>query len=106
MFEFEYVEENPQYEVWLLGFDKEGNANDYECFLVDFEDLDDAVAYAHELFDMGNAKGGSKKLREIFNIPANVDSVEVRVEEVVQDKDDEDCISNQGTPFAGIIFLR
>lgn len=97
--------ESLQYEVWLLGFNKDGEVDDYDDCLIEFEDEEDALAYAEELYEMGIAKGGAKKLRETFNIPSETASIEIRVEAVNPNEDDEDCVTSQYTSYSEIIDL-
>lgn len=103
--DFDDDEEILQYEVWFLGFNKDGEVNDYSDFIEDFEDEEDAIAYAKELYEMGIAKGGAKKLREIFNIPPETASIEIRVEAVTPDEDDENSVTSQYISYSEIIDL-
>lgn len=83
-----------RYEVWLLGYDADDNITDYECLLGSYDDPDEAVVKAQQVFMLEDLPS---------DIPEEVAYVELLVETVI-DLDGES--RNDGTLFSEHIIVR
>ena len=84
----------PVYQVWVLGYDKEGYITDYEALLGEYDDPELAIKCAKEAVLDGCS---------LLQVTDDVANLLVQVETVVEVEDGE--LANVGTIFEDGIIL-
>lgn len=83
------------YQVWCLGYDKDQNITDWDCFVDESRDPDRMIERAKTFI--------AEKQFEGLAIPEEVEYIEVLVETVV---DFEDHTENVGTLFTDSVKIK
>ena len=84
----DFPEQKPKYQIWALGYDKDMNVTDYEQFISEWPDPDEAVSAAVDL--------DVEVLAQKLAVPKEVSYVMLQVETVVEVDGEE---QNVGTVY-------
>ena len=91
------ADSNVTYEVWTIGYDKDGNITDAEMLLETFEDPDEAVKYATEV--------KWSDIRHLDDEDMFIDTSSMLTVEVETVVTDDDGSMNVGTIFTKILAV-
>lgn len=86
--------QEPRYEVWVLGYGSDGNITDYEVFIADYEDPEDAIKRAKKVVE--------EEYRTLTP-PEGVAHLVIQVETVVEVEEDE--TENIGTIYEDSVSI-